>query len=198
MMYYKKEIEIKCIISPNEMNTPRIFKMAYVRKRPKMKKILILLIIPALISCANVRGASTVISPRKIDREGLKSLKESITPAYGFRVSVVPPLSDEKGKIITNVDTQFREFSKCMGITDNGARVRPYLISVVGGTFECKYHGGRCNGEYDADNNLIIVTYRSFNREGILPLLKHEWSHAYGFLKSDDSNLDEIRRCTRY
>ncbi len=163
-----------------------------------MKKMLILVIIPALISCANVRGASTIISPRKVDKGNLKSLEESITSACGFRVSVSPPLSDKKEKIKNNVDTQFREFSECMGITDNGARVRPYLISVVDGTFECKYHGGRCNGEYDADDNLLIVTYRAFNRKGILPLLKHEWSHVYGFLKSDDSNLDEIKRCTRY
>jgi hypothetical protein len=163
-----------------------------------MKRMLVLLIIPALISCANVRGTSTLISPRKVDKGDLKSLKESITPAYGFRISVSPPLSDKKEKIIDNVDIQFREFSGCMGITDNGARVRPYLISVVDGTFECKYHGGRCNGEYDADNNLVIVAYRAFKREGILPLLKHEWSHAYGFLKSDDSNLNEIKRCTRY
>lgn len=163
-----------------------------------MKKMLILLIIPALISCANLRGASTIISPRKVDKGSLKSLEESITPACGFRVSVSPPLLDKKEKIKSNVDTQFREFSECMGITDNGTRVRPYLISVVDGTFECKYHGGRCNGEYDADNNLLIVTYRAYNRKGILPLLKHEWSHVYGFLKSDDSNLNEIRRCTRY
>ncbi len=162
-----------------------------------MKKTLILLI-PALISCANVRSVSTVISPQRVDKGGLKKLEESITPAYGFRISISPHLSDKKEKIISNVDTQFMEFSRCMGITDNGMRARAYLISVVDGTFECKYHGGRCNGEYDMDNNLIIVTYRAFNREGILPLLKHEWSHAYGFLKGDDSNLDEIRQCTRY
>ncbi|MER3446709.1 MAG: hypothetical protein C4291_07640 [Candidatus Dadabacteria bacterium] len=163
-----------------------------------MKKMFILLIIPALISCANVLGVSTVISPRRVDKGDLKGFEESITPAYGFRVGISPQLSDKREKIISNVDTQFREFSGCMGITDNGVKVKPYLISVIDGTFECRYHGGRCNGEYDAENKLIIVTYRAFNREGILPLLKHEWSHAYGFLKSDDSNLDEIKQCTRY
>jgi hypothetical protein len=160
--------------------------------------MLILLIIPALISCANVQGASTVFSPRKIDKKDLKSLEESITPGYNFRLSISHQLSDKKDKIIRNVDAQFKEFSRCMGIADNGVKVRPYLILVVDGTFECEYHGGRCNGEYDTNNHLVIVTYRAFNREGILPLLKHEWSHAYGFLKSDDSNLDNIRRCTRY
>jgi hypothetical protein len=163
-----------------------------------MKKMMILLIFPGLISCVNVGYVSTVISPLKVDERDLQSLKESITPEYRFRVSVNPQLSDKKEKIISHVDTQFREFSRCMRITDTGARARAYLISVVDGTFECKYHGGRCNGEYDADNNLVIVTYRAFDRKGVLPLLKHEWSHVYGFLKSDDSNLDEIKQCTRY
>jgi hypothetical protein len=163
-----------------------------------VKKILILLIIPALSSCANVRGVSTVISPRKVDKEGLKNLQGVITPIYALRVSISSPLLDKKEKIINDVDNQFREFSRCMNITDNGAKARPYLISVVDGTFNCKYHGGRCNGEYDTSNNLVIVTYKAFNRDGILPLLKHEWAHAYGFLKNDHSNLDEIRQCTRY
>src|ERR1700757_246752 len=159
-----------------------------------MKKILLLLIISALSSCANVRGLSTVISPQEVDKEGLKNLKEVITPIYALRVSINSPLSDKKEKILNDVDSQFREFSRCMNIKDNGAKVRPYLISVVDGTFNCKYHGGRCNGEYDNPNNLIIVTYKAFNRDGILPLLRHEWAHAYGFLRNDDSNLDEIRR----
>jgi hypothetical protein len=97
-----------------------------------------------------------------------------------------------------DVDSKFSEFSRCLKIKDNGAKVKPYLITVLDGTFNCKYHGGRCNGEYAPDNSLIIITYKAFNREGILPLLKREWAHAYGFLKSDDSNLDEIRRCTNY
>lgn len=184
----------------DKMGTPRVFEMRFQndKARPLIKKMLILIIFPGLISCANVRYVSTVISPRKVDEWDLQSLKESTTPEYGFRVSVNPQLSDKKDKIINNVDAQFREFSRCMRITDTGARAKPYLISVVDGTFECKYHGGRCNGEYDADNNLVTVTYRAFNRKGVLPLLKHEWSHVYGFLKSDDSNLDEIRGCTRY
>ncbi len=105
-------------------------------------------------------------SPREIDKEDLKSLEESITLGYNFRVSISHQLSDKKEKIIRNVDTQFKEFSRCMGIADNGVKVRPYLILVVDGTFECEYHGGRCNGEYDTDNNLVIVTYRAYVEKG--------------------------------
>ncbi len=163
-----------------------------------MKKVLILLVIPLLSSCANVLGASTVISPRNVDKDNLKSLQEVTTPIYALRVNFISTLSNKKEEIVNDVDSKFSEFSKCMNIKDNGVKVRSYLISVLDGAFNCKYHGGRCNGEYDADKSLIIVTYKAFNREGILPLLKHEWAHAYGFLKSDDSNLDEIQRCTNY
>jgi hypothetical protein len=139
-----------------------------------------------------------VISPYKLNKENLKSLPEVTTPVYTFRVSVVSSLSSKKSRIIKGIDNKFSEFSRCMNITDDGAISRQYLISVVDGTFECKYHGRRCNGEYDSQNKLIIVTYKAFNREGMLPLLKHEWAHAYGFLKPDDSNLEEVRKCTKY
>ena len=163
-----------------------------------MKRLFLLFSLPVFTSCANVLGVSTVISPSNIDKEGLKNLPEIITPGYALRVGVIPSLSDKKAKIVKGVDNRFSEFSRCMDITDNGELARLYLISVVDGTFKCKYHLGRCNGESDRDNHSIIVTYKAFNREGILPLLKHEWAHLYGFLKKDDSNLENVRRCTEY
>jgi hypothetical protein len=139
-----------------------------------------------------------VIDPKDVEKEDLKKLTSVNTPLHKLRVTTVKSLSDKNGKIVKEVDSQFIEFSRCMNIKDEGAKARTNLISVVNGTFECKYHGGRCNGEYDSRNELIIVTYKAFNREGTLPLLKHEWAHAYGFLESDDSNLDELKRCTKY
>jgi hypothetical protein len=165
-----------------------------------MKKaaMILFLLFPIIISCANVGRVSTVIDPKRVEKEDLKSLPHVTTPVYKFKVSTVKALSDKRKKIVDEVDEQFAEFSRCMNVTDNGARARQYLISVVNGTFQCKYHVGRCNGEHDSKNKLIIVTYKAFNREGILPLLKHEWAHAYGFLESDDSNLDEVIHCTKY
>ena len=66
------------------------------------------------------------------------------------------------------------------------------------GTFECRYHGGKCNGEFDPDAGLIIVSYKAFNRKGTLPLLKHEWAHAYGIMEPDHGNLKKVQMCTRY
>ncbi|MBI2486014.1 MAG: hypothetical protein HYW01_03470 [Deltaproteobacteria bacterium] len=165
-----------------------------------MRKVVLvfLLFLPMITSCANVGRVSSVIDPKDVEKEDLKSLPQVTTPLYKFKVTTVKSLSDKSGKIIREVDSQFTEFSRCMNIRDKGSKARTNLISVVNGTFECKYHGGRCNGEYDSRNELIIVTYRAFNRERTLPLLKHEWAHAYRFLKPDDSNLDELKRCTKY
>ncbi|HXG31226.1 MAG TPA: hypothetical protein VNK81_06235 [Thermodesulfobacteriota bacterium] len=161
-------------------------------------RLLPLFLLPCAFSCTNMSRVSTVVDPKRVDREDLRALPRATTPVYGFRVTTVKSLSDRKDRIVNEVDERFREFSVCMNIRDDGAAVRPYLISVVDGTFECEYHGGRCNGEYDPKRGIIIVTYRAFNRRGTLPLLKHEWAHAYGFLESDDSNLDELIRCTGY
>jgi hypothetical protein len=164
----------------------------------KKSRLAIFILLPIIISCANVGRVSTVIDPKEVQKEDLKSLPSETTPVYKLKITVVKGLSDKRGKIMAEVDEQFKEFSRCMGIKDRGEKARRYLISVVNGTFECKYHGGRCNGEYDSRNELVIVNYKAFNREGILPLLKHEWAHAYGFLESDDSNLNEVKKCTKY
>lgn len=165
-----------------------------------MKKLGLALsfLLPVIVSCANIGRVSTVIDPKEVQKEDLKGRPSAATPVYGFKVTTVKSLSDKRGRILAEVDEQFKDFSGCMGVEDNGAKARPYLISVVNGTFECKYHGGRCNGEYDSKNKLIIVNYRAFNRKGVLPLLRHEWAHAYGFLKPDDSNLNEVKKCTNY
>lgn len=163
-----------------------------------IKAVVVLLLFPIITSCANVGRVSSVIDPKDVEKEDLKKLTSVNTPLHKLRVTTVKSLSDKRGKITKEVDSQFTEFSRCMNIKDKGAKARTNLISVVNGTFECKYHGGRCNGEYDSRNELIIVTYKAFNREGTLPLLKHEWAHAYGFLEPDDSNLNELKRCTKY
>ena len=160
--------------------------------------VVLLLFLPIITSCANVGRVSSVIDPKDVEKEDLKKLPSVNTPLYKFRVTTVKSLSDKSEKIVKEVDSQFTEFSRCMNIKDKGARARTNFISVVNSTFECRYRGGRCNGEYDSRNELIIVTYKAFNREGTLPLLKHEWAHAYGFLESDDSNLDELKPCTKY
>lgn len=161
--------------------------------------------IPALIllllvvaSCANIGRFGQVMSPEELSKDELKKLPTETTPEYGFRVGMEINVPDRKDEILRNVDNQFTEFSDCFRITDGGEEARRYMIAVVNGTFRCEYHHGRCNGEYDSEYGLIIVSYKAFNRKGMLPVLKHEWAHVYGILRDDHKNLKEVRECTGY
>lgn len=136
-------------------------------------------------------------SPIEIDKQMAESLPQHKTDKYGFRVIVAPCLSGREREILEEVDRQFDDFAGCFGIREQAIATQTPIM-VVEGTFRCKYHGGRCNGEYDKERGLIIASYRAFSRRGILPLLKHEWAHLYEILRSNHSNLDEVRKCTTY
>ncbi len=161
--------------------------------------------IPALIllvftvtGCANMSRFGEIMNPEELSRDELLKLPAEKTPEYGFRVGIVNNLRGETGEILDSVDEQFSGFSQCFRIKDGGEEAKRYMIAVVNGTFRCEYHRGRCNGEYDSDYGLIIVSYKAFNRRGILPVLKHEWAHVYGILRNDHGNLKEVRKCTGY
>lgn len=149
-------------------------------------------------SCANIGRITEIVDPEEVNRENLTNLPYQTSPEYGFKVGITRKVPGETGSILRNVDLQFTEFSGCYDIKDGGKDAGQYLIAVVNGTFECEYHGGKCNGEYDPANSLIIVSYKGFNRKGILPLLKHEWAHVYGILDNDHKNLKTVQKCTRY
>jgi len=138
------------------------------------------------------------LNPEEVSKDELKNLPYDVTPEHAFRVSLSKKVPSNKKNILLNVDRQFTEFSRCYDLGDNGQEAKKYLIAVVDDTFECKYHGGKCNGEFDPGAGLIIVSFKAFNRKGVLPLLKHEWAHAYGFLRSDHENLKSVKKCTRY
>jgi hypothetical protein len=165
---------------------------------PKLALALILSL--AAASCANMGRFTDIMNPEELSKEELQKLPYETTPGYRFMVAVEPGSAPggEEFSLLEDIDVRFTEFSECFGITDGGKEVSGYLIAVVHGTFSCVYHRGRCNGEYDPDYSLIIVSYKAFNRKGVLPLLEHEWAHAYGILSSDHENLDEVKECTRY
>ena len=160
--------------------------------------VLLMFFMPFIYSCANTGKITQVINPKSVNKDKLEQLPHVYTPKHKFKVSTVSKFKSKLKKIVEDVDKKFDSFSKCENIKDKGLKAKKYKIAVVDGTFECEFHKGRCNGEIDSDSKLIIVSYESFNREGILPLLKHEWAHAYKILKSDHSNLDEVKKCTKY
>lgn len=164
----------------------------------RVKILYICFFVLMLTSCANMGRITEIMDPEEVNRENLKSLPSETTPEYGLRVGITRKVPGDERTILGNVDRQFTEFSDCYDIKDGGKRAREYLIAVVNGTFECEYHKGKCNGEYDPASSLIIVSYKAFNRKGILPLLKHEWAHIYGILRADHENLKSVQKCTKY
>lgn len=158
----------------------------------------LVLIVFTVTGCANMGRFGEIMNPEELSKDELLGLPTETTPEYGFRVGIVNNLRGETGEILGNVDEQFSEFSRCFHIKDGVKEARRYMIAVVNGTFRCEYHHGRCNGEYDSDYGLIIVSYKAFNRRGALPVLKHEWAHVYGILRDDHKNLNEVRECTGY
>lgn len=150
------------------------------------------------VSCANIGRITQIMHPEELNKENLRNMSYESTPEYGFRVGIAGNLAADRIAILDNVDQQFYQFSSCFNITDGGEKAGRYPIAVVNGTFACEDHGGRCNGQYDPGNSLVIVSYKAFSRKGILPLLKHEWAHAYGILENGHRNLKTVRKCTGY
>ena len=148
--------------------------------------------------CANIGRFGEIMNPEQVSKDELKNLPTETTPKYGIRVGKDSNVNAEMSEILENVDYQFSEFSECFSIKDGGEKARQYTIAVVNGTFRCEYYFGSCNGEYDSDYGLIIVSYKAFSRKGILATLKHEWAHVYGLLKDDHQNLKDVKWCTRY
>lgn len=175
-------------------NSPRV-------REPKSLYILLILLIACVslaVSCANFGRWTQVFAPEEVTKSNLSGMAYELTPEYEFKVNVSKEVFANDREIRSSIDAQFKELSQCYGIKDNGWEARKYMIAVVDGTFKCEYHRGKCNGEFDPDVGLIIVSYRAFNRKGILPLLKHEWAHAYGILNSDHGNLKTVKECTTY
>ena len=160
--------------------------------------IILMAFVSLTLSCANFGRWTQTIDPEEVSKDDLKDLPYELSPEYKFRVSIAKNVPSDNLKLLNNVDRQFGEFSSCFKIKDNGKVARKYLIAIVDGTFECKYHGGKCNGEFDPGAGLVIVSFKAFNRKGTLPLLKHEWAHAYGILDSDHKKLKSVKKCTRY
>lgn len=177
-----------------------MYKNIPVREANRLYILLIALIVFVSLaaSCANIGRWTQVLDPEEVTKSDLLNMPYELTPEYEFKVSVSKEVFANDTEIRNSIDAQFTEFSECFDIKDNGGEARKYMIAVVDGTFECEYHRGKCNGEFDPDAGLIIVSYRAFNRKGILPLLKHEWAHAYGKLGSGHENLKTVKECTRY
>lgn len=164
----------------------------------KKRTFIILLISLVMTSCTNMGHLKHIMKPVVVNKDDLKNQTHELTPKYKFKVVTTESLAEQRSEFMVAVDSLFAEYCDCMNITDNGEAVRRFVIAVVHSTFTCNHHQGKCNGEYDPHNELIVVSYKAFQRSGTLPLLQHEWAHAYGDLKSDHTNLKSVKHCIKY
>ena len=101
------------------------------------------------------------------------------------------------------IDEQYEEYSYCTKvILKKDPKLKKLqkvkIIIVKDSKFKCDYHSRRCSGEYDTSLNTIFVSRKDFGKGGLVPLLKHEWSHVNGILESNHTNLNKIKVRTRY
>lgn len=104
-------------------------------------------------------------------------------------------------KVISEIDRQASEYLACMGRKTSLAKIRGAVVYIVDTVFDCEYHrscaGELCRSKCDPD--VIIVAYEAIGKEGILPLLKHEWSHLDNNYAEDHSNLTpQLKKCIEY
>lgn len=156
-----------------------------------------------LASCGTASKAYRVVDPRDINKDKLSKTSVRYTPKYKI------PYSKTKGVDQTvewwgnQIDKQYEEYSNCvrkkLNKDANLKKLRTVKVIVVRDSkFECKYHYGRCSGEYDSELNMIVVARKDFEKEGFVPLLKHEWCHANGILMSKHRNHEQVKKCTKY
>lgn len=162
------------------------------------KAFIILLMSLIMSSCANMGHIKYIMKPEVVSKDEFIDQSYIVTEKYNFKVITVDSLSDKQQELSIQVDELYAEFSSCMNINDKGEGIREFTIAIAKSTFTCNYHYGMCNGEYDPKNNLILVSYKAFKRHGTLPLLQHEWAHAYGILNADHSNLSSVIHCVKY
>ena len=168
-----------------------------------------LILVPLLITslfmagCGTASKAYRVVDPRDIDKQSLSRTKASYSPKYKIpyaKTKGVDHSVEFWGEVI---DGKWAAYSKCVKTklkkNPDLKKIRKVKVVIVKDSkFECKYHGGRCSGEYDKSLQTIFVSKKDFDKKTRLPLLKHEWSHVNGIMQPKHANHNNIKVCTRY
>lgn len=163
----------------------------------------ILIICLLLSGCGTATKAYRVMEPRDIDKRSLADLDARYSSKYRIPFVKTEGVDQSYSWWSGYIDTQYEEYARCVKQKlrkdpDLGKLREIKIVIVQDSKFECKYHGGRCSGEYDSELGVIIVARKDLGKSGFVPLLKHEWSHVNGILKSDHSNHEHVKQCTRY
>ena len=163
----------------------------------------ILLISVLLAGCGTASKAYRVMDPRDINKQSLSKTKAYYSPKYKIPYAKTKSVDHSEEFWGQVIDEKWAAYSKCVKTKlkkdPKVNKIRKVKVVILKDSkFECKYHGGRCSGEYDASLNTIFVSKKDFDKKTRLPLLKHEWSHVNGIMKSGHANHKQIKVCTRY
>lgn len=171
-----------------------------------MKELLLIILAAIFLSsCGTATKAYRLVNPHDINRKELSEMPpDVVSRKHGFKLVVRDYGGMSKNWWSSYIDNLYDEYAACMR-EELGMDPRKDILNDVkivvteDGNFRCDYHGGLCNGEYDARLNTIFVARKAFGRTDMfIPLLRHEWSHANGTLRTDHANLDELIVCTKY
>ena len=169
----------------------------------ELSKIILVLLGVYLIGCGTTAKIYRVVDPREIDKEQLSELQPKYTPRYEFKYVRNEGVDQSHDWWGDYIDNRYEEYSSCV---KKKFKKDPQfkllqdvkIIIIRDSKFNCKYHYGRCSGEYDKSLNIILVARKDFEKEGCVPLLKHEWSHVNNLISTDHGNLEVVKKCTKY
>lgn len=167
--------------------------------------IAVLLLVLSATGCGTAGKVYRVFDPRDVNKQELaQTPPTAISQKYKFKIVLAYGVDQSKMWWGNYIDQEWEEYTSAMqkyypDFNVKFSKLQSIKIIVVEDSkFECKYHKGRCSGEYDSSLKAIFVARKDFDKDGFVPLLKHEWSHANGLLKSNHSNHSEVKRVTRY
>ena len=170
-----------------------------------MKKhtLLSLILMILLAGCGTASKAYRVMDPKDVNKDKLSKMPARYTPKYKIPFAKAKGVDQSMGWWASQIDKQLTEYATCVKHKfKKDANINKLktikVVVVTDSKFECKYHKGRCSGEYDPSKKLILVSRKDFQKSGFVPLLKHEWSHVNGILKTDHSNHGYVKKCTKY
>lgn len=164
---------------------------------------LLIALLILLAGCGTASKAYRVMDPKDINKDNLSKASAEYSPKYRIPFVKTKGVDQSIAWWGKQIDKQYAEYASCVKQKfkkdANLKKLRTIKIIVVADSkFECKYHKGRCSGEYDPGKKIILVSRKDFNKSGFVPLLKHEWSHANGILQSNHSNHSYVKKCTKY
>lgn len=171
-------------------------------------KYLFLLFILFSISCTGTQRAA--INPPEVGLSNTKRLEKTVnslpvskTPKHRLKVVSKEVRGNELKSTLVKMDKQFDEFYRCFNIKDKGSIAREFSHYLVDTVFKCPDHNGNCAGYIKRKERILIISMDVFGKEESMPLLKHEWAHAYKIYPTDhivngENKKEKIKKCIKY